>query len=188
MAEMRVGVIDVGSNTVRLLAAEVDAGSVTALREERTHMGLGEEILRHGRIRDAKLDELTQVVRDYSRVAAKLRVETLETVVTAPGPPGRRTRPPRALARERRPAAASASSRPRRRAGWPTPEPSRAPTSYEGSSRSATSAAARRRSSSACRSSGRPGFARSTSARSGSRSRSSRRPADARRASRRLAR
>lgn len=85
---MRVGVIDVGSNTVRLLAAEVNAGSVTPLREERTHMGLGEEILRHGHIRDAKLDELTQVVRGYSRVAAKLRVETLETVVTAPGRQG----------------------------------------------------------------------------------------------------
>ena len=88
MAEMRVGVIDVGSNTVRLLAAEVDGRSVTALREERAHMGLGEEILRHGRIRDAKLDELTKVVRDYSRAAAKLRVETLETVVTAPGRQG----------------------------------------------------------------------------------------------------
>ena len=51
-------------------------------------MGLGEEILRHGRIRDAKLDELTKVVRDYSRAAAKLRVETIETVVTAPGRQG----------------------------------------------------------------------------------------------------
>ena len=88
MAEMRVGVIDVGSNTVRLLAAAVDGGEVTALREERAHMGLGEEILRHGRIRDTKLDELTKVARDYARVAAKLRVETLETVVTAPGRQG----------------------------------------------------------------------------------------------------
>ncbi len=88
MIEMRVGVIDVGSNTVRLLVAAVDGGSVDALREERTHMGLGEEILRHGRIRDDKLDELTNVARDYARVAAKLRVETLETVITAPGRQG----------------------------------------------------------------------------------------------------
>ena len=88
MGAMRVGVIDVGSNTVRLLAASVDGKDVTTLREERAHLGLGEEILRHGRIRSSKLKELSQVTGDYARVARKLRVETLETVVTAPGRQG----------------------------------------------------------------------------------------------------
>ncbi|MBA2461751.1 MAG: hypothetical protein H0V45_08320, partial [Actinobacteria bacterium] len=85
---MRVGVIDVGSNTVRLLAASVTDKGVDVLREERAHLGLGEEILRHGRIRGAKLKELSRVTSEYARVASKLRVQTLETVVTAPGRQG----------------------------------------------------------------------------------------------------
>jgi len=88
MDEMRVGVIDVGSNTVRLLAAAVTDKGVAALREERVYLGLGEEILRHGRIRGAKLKELSRVTGQYARVARKLRVQRLETVVTAPGRQG----------------------------------------------------------------------------------------------------
>jgi exopolyphosphatase/pppGpp-phosphohydrolase len=45
MTGMRVGVIDVGSNTVRLLVASVAGDTVRTLREERVHLGLGEEIL-----------------------------------------------------------------------------------------------------------------------------------------------
>lgn len=88
MDEMRVGVIDVGSNTVRLLAASVGGAAVTALREERVHLGLGEEILRHGRVRRGKLKELAKVTGEFACVAHKLGVETLETVVTAPGRQG----------------------------------------------------------------------------------------------------
>jgi len=88
MEEMKVGVMDVGSNTVRLLVASVDGGEVRSLREERTHLGLGEEILLHGRVRRRKLEELAQVVREYGDVARKHRVRQLETVVTAPGRQG----------------------------------------------------------------------------------------------------
>ena len=88
MTGMRVGVIDVGSNTVRLLVASVAGSSVRTIREERTHLGLGEELLRHGRIRRRKLDEVAEVTGDYARIARKLGVRELETVVTAPGRQG----------------------------------------------------------------------------------------------------
>lgn len=88
MTGMRVGVIDVGSNTVRLLVASVAGGSVRTLREEREHLGLGEEILRHGRVRRPKLDEVVAVTSVYARIARKLGVRELETVVTAPGRQG----------------------------------------------------------------------------------------------------
>ena len=88
MSGMRVGVIDVGSNTVRLLVATVGSGHVRTVREERTHLGLGEELLRHGRIRRRKLDEVADVTGDYARIARKLGVRELETVVTAPGRQG----------------------------------------------------------------------------------------------------
>ena len=88
MSGMRVGVIDVGSNTVRLLVATVGNGHVRTVREERTHLGLGEELLRHSRIRRRKLDEVADVTGDYARIARKLGVRELETVVTAPGRQG----------------------------------------------------------------------------------------------------
>jgi len=88
MTGMRVGVIDVGSNTVRLLVASVDGDVVRTVREEREHLGLGEEILRHGRVRRTKLDEVGAVTGEYARIARKLGVRELETVVTAPGRQG----------------------------------------------------------------------------------------------------
>jgi exopolyphosphatase / guanosine-5'-triphosphate,3'-diphosphate pyrophosphatase len=88
MTGMRVGVIDVGSNTVRLLVASVAGDHVRSVREERQHLGLGEEILLHGRVRRNKLDEVREVTGEYARIARKLRVRKLETVVTAPGRQG----------------------------------------------------------------------------------------------------
>ena len=88
MTGMRVGVIDVGSNTVRLLVASVAGDDVRSVREERQHLGLGEEILLHGRVRRSKLDEVREVTGEYARIARKLGVRELETVVTAPGRQG----------------------------------------------------------------------------------------------------
>ena len=88
MTGMRVGVIDVGSNTVRLLVASVAGDDVRSVREERQHLGLGKEILLHGRVRRSKLDEVREVTGEYARIARKLGVRELETVVTAPGRQG----------------------------------------------------------------------------------------------------
>lgn len=85
---MRVGVIDVGSNTVRLLVASVAGDSVRTVREEREHLGLGEELLRHGRVRRSKLDAVAEVTGDYARIARKHGARELEVVVTAPGRQG----------------------------------------------------------------------------------------------------
>jgi exopolyphosphatase / guanosine-5'-triphosphate,3'-diphosphate pyrophosphatase len=78
-------VIDVGSNTVRLLVARPTADGIVAVRQEKAFVGLGAEILRHGLIRPAKLEEAAAVARRFARVAAKLGAEPIEVVVTAPG-------------------------------------------------------------------------------------------------------
>jgi len=41
---MRVGVLDVESNTIRLLVASVDNGVITPIEKERVRLPLGEEI------------------------------------------------------------------------------------------------------------------------------------------------
>jgi exopolyphosphatase / guanosine-5'-triphosphate,3'-diphosphate pyrophosphatase len=82
---MRVGIIDVGSNTVRLLAAERGAEGVYPLREERRQVGLGETIERRGSITNSKLNETARAAREYAKLARRLDCHRLEVVVTAPG-------------------------------------------------------------------------------------------------------
>ena len=82
---MRVGIIDVGSNTVRLLAAERGSEGVYPLREERRQVGLGETIERRGSITSAKLNETARTAREYAKLARRLECHRLEVVVTAPG-------------------------------------------------------------------------------------------------------
>ncbi|MGZ4481072.1 MAG: Ppx/GppA phosphatase family protein [Gaiellales bacterium] len=82
---MGIGIIDVGSNTVRLLAAvRTPSGAVEALHEERAHLGLGEVIERRGHIPQQKLDETAAYARSYARLARELGCTRIEVVVTAP--------------------------------------------------------------------------------------------------------
>ena len=82
---MRVAVIDVGSNTVRLLVATLKNGSVKPVQEKRTAVGLAREIDRTGRIPHHRISSAAQVARRYARDAAKAGAVRTEVLVTAPG-------------------------------------------------------------------------------------------------------
>ena len=85
---MRVGIVDVGSNTVRLLVADVRGGETETVHEERAFLGLGAEVLRHDRIRRRKLREVAEVTERFAAEARRLGTHALETIVTAPGRQG----------------------------------------------------------------------------------------------------
>jgi exopolyphosphatase/guanosine-5'-triphosphate,3'-diphosphate pyrophosphatase len=82
---MNVAIIDVGSNSVRLLVASVDEDDVRQLHRERVYMRLGDDAYRLGRIGPRKLAATRTVASRYARIARKNGVERLETIVTAPG-------------------------------------------------------------------------------------------------------
>ncbi|HYM64273.1 MAG TPA: hypothetical protein VES61_06305 [Gaiellaceae bacterium] len=82
---LNVAVLDVGSNTVRLLVAARGATGLTPLREEREHLLLGEEVERLGRISDEKLAATARCVDRYARLARELRADRFDVIVTAPG-------------------------------------------------------------------------------------------------------
>jgi exopolyphosphatase / guanosine-5'-triphosphate,3'-diphosphate pyrophosphatase len=82
---MRLAVLDVGSNTVRLLVAERRGAGVQPVREARKLLLLGQEIERAGRLSPAKLDEVRRCARGFAALAREAGASHLEIVVTAPG-------------------------------------------------------------------------------------------------------
>jgi exopolyphosphatase / guanosine-5'-triphosphate,3'-diphosphate pyrophosphatase len=82
---MRVGVLDVGSNTIRLLVATVERGELVPLGQEKVRLSLGEEIERLGAVSDLHVAAASKAVRKLSRTARELAVESLDVFLTAPG-------------------------------------------------------------------------------------------------------
>jgi exopolyphosphatase/guanosine-5'-triphosphate,3'-diphosphate pyrophosphatase len=82
---MRVGVIDVGANTLRLLVAEAAPGGLSAVEQCKARVGLGADVELHGRISNAKLTEAATAVRAFAAHARELGCAQLEIVVASPG-------------------------------------------------------------------------------------------------------
>jgi exopolyphosphatase/guanosine-5'-triphosphate,3'-diphosphate pyrophosphatase len=82
---MRVGVIDIGSNTARLLVASVDGGGLRRIEERRVHLGLGEAVERRGEIPAGRLRRTAELAGVYAASARILGVSDLDVIVTAPG-------------------------------------------------------------------------------------------------------
>jgi len=82
---VRAAVVDIGSNTARLLVAEIRKGRIVPVREERVYLGLGAEILHNGSVGAAKLAETAEVARSFSKLARKSGADELDVIVTAPG-------------------------------------------------------------------------------------------------------
>jgi exopolyphosphatase / guanosine-5'-triphosphate,3'-diphosphate pyrophosphatase len=84
---MRVGIVDVGANTLRLLVAtHDDRGRLEPLREERRQLGLGEELERRsGVFGEEKLEAAAAVARAYVRRARKVGASRIDVLVTSPG-------------------------------------------------------------------------------------------------------
>jgi exopolyphosphatase / guanosine-5'-triphosphate,3'-diphosphate pyrophosphatase len=81
MSPVRVAVVDVGANTVRLLVA----GRGGAVREERTYVGLGDEVERTGRLSEKKIAAAADAAAARVRRARKLGASGIEVLVTSPG-------------------------------------------------------------------------------------------------------
>jgi exopolyphosphatase / guanosine-5'-triphosphate,3'-diphosphate pyrophosphatase len=82
---VKVGIVDVGSNTVRLLVARRQRGELVALREEREHLFLGEDVERDGWLSSARIEEAARCADGYTRSARSLGACAVEVIVTAPG-------------------------------------------------------------------------------------------------------
>ena len=83
---MTVAVIDIGSNTGRLLVARRGSTAATvAVRNERTVLGLGHEIECTGTISAEKLEQTMVCARRYATLARAHGSTQIDVIVTAPG-------------------------------------------------------------------------------------------------------
>jgi exopolyphosphatase/guanosine-5'-triphosphate,3'-diphosphate pyrophosphatase len=83
--DMRVGVIDVGSNTTRLLVASAGPKGLDPVETQKLRLSLGEEIERHGVVSDVHMASAAKAVAEMARAARRERVDSLDVFLTAPG-------------------------------------------------------------------------------------------------------
>jgi exopolyphosphatase/guanosine-5'-triphosphate,3'-diphosphate pyrophosphatase len=82
-ASMRCACIDIGSNTTRLLVADVVDGRLEPVLEVRAFTRLGQAIAAHGAIPPATVDALAEVVREQYATARTRGARRVRVVATA---------------------------------------------------------------------------------------------------------
>jgi exopolyphosphatase / guanosine-5'-triphosphate,3'-diphosphate pyrophosphatase len=82
---MRVGVIDVGSNTIRLLVADVGPYGLEVVHEHRVWARLGVDVAQTGEISAERFEAATAAVAQLTAVARRAGCLRFETLVASPG-------------------------------------------------------------------------------------------------------
>jgi exopolyphosphatase/guanosine-5'-triphosphate,3'-diphosphate pyrophosphatase len=82
---MRVGVIDVGANTLRLLVATADGSDLTTVRQERVRLGLGEHVQTAGALPPTAIAAARRAAQKQAETARRLGCSDVQIVVTSPG-------------------------------------------------------------------------------------------------------
>jgi exopolyphosphatase/guanosine-5'-triphosphate,3'-diphosphate pyrophosphatase len=85
LREMRVAVVDVGSNTIRLLVAAAAADGLTKVHERTARVGLGAEIELYGSIAAATIDAAAVTVGRFAEAARELGSGRVVVVAASPG-------------------------------------------------------------------------------------------------------
>ena len=80
---MRVAVIDIGTNTTRLLVAETDGGQVVELERRTTITSLGQGVDATGRLADEAMDRVANAIADYREQIDRLGAERIVAVATS---------------------------------------------------------------------------------------------------------
>jgi len=80
---VRVGVVDIGTNSTRLLVADVDGGKVAELERRTSVTRLGEGVEATGRLSDAAIARVCETLAAYREVIDRLGSELVVAVATS---------------------------------------------------------------------------------------------------------
>jgi exopolyphosphatase/guanosine-5'-triphosphate,3'-diphosphate pyrophosphatase len=79
----RIAVVDLGTNSTRLLVADVEDGSVSELERRTVVTRFGEGVDATGRLSDAAMGRVDEALGDYREVIDRLRAERVVAVATS---------------------------------------------------------------------------------------------------------
>ncbi len=79
---MRAGVIDIGSNSIRLVIGERQGEKLRVLESLRTPVPIGQEVFRTGTVSPAATSQVLATLERYRQTLAEYDVKTLRTVAT----------------------------------------------------------------------------------------------------------
>ena len=80
---MPVAVIDIGTNTTRLLVAEVEDGDVVELERRTTITSLGQGVDASGRLAQDAMDRVAEAIAVYREVIDRLGAERVVALATS---------------------------------------------------------------------------------------------------------
>jgi exopolyphosphatase / guanosine-5'-triphosphate,3'-diphosphate pyrophosphatase len=80
---MRVAVLDLGTNTTRVLVADVEDGRVHELARETKVTRLGEGVDSTGRLADGAIERVVETLTDYKRIMDELQPERTIALATS---------------------------------------------------------------------------------------------------------
>src|SRR4051794_13122067 len=82
-AEMRVAVVDLGTNTTRVLVANIDDGRVHELERRTKVTRLGQGVDSTGRLADEAIERVTETLGDYRAIIDELKPERTIALATS---------------------------------------------------------------------------------------------------------
>ena len=80
---MRVGVVDIGTNSTRLLVAKIDGGALTELARRTTVTRLGEGLEASGRLSDTAMARVSEALAGYRQALDEHSAERVVAVATS---------------------------------------------------------------------------------------------------------
>jgi exopolyphosphatase / guanosine-5'-triphosphate,3'-diphosphate pyrophosphatase len=80
---MRVAVVDLGTNTTRLLVADVQDGRLEELEKQTTITRLGQGVDATGRLADEAMDRVRETLDEYRQTIDRLKAEDVIAVATS---------------------------------------------------------------------------------------------------------
>jgi exopolyphosphatase/guanosine-5'-triphosphate,3'-diphosphate pyrophosphatase len=80
---MRVAIVDLGTNTTRVLVADVENGQVKELERRSTVTRLGEGVDANGKLADTAIERVSKVLAEYREVIDELQPERVVALATS---------------------------------------------------------------------------------------------------------
>ncbi|MBL8751912.1 MAG: Ppx/GppA family phosphatase [Planctomycetes bacterium] len=81
--DTRIGIVDMGSNAIRFLVAEVRAGAVAVLESHRLPVRLGRDVFHTGQIPEATLADVVDAFRRFRATCDRLGVTIVRAIATS---------------------------------------------------------------------------------------------------------